>query len=170
MPAVSVHIPQPSHPLVPDFALRVATPADCQPLHSACFPERPIDEFTIEYKHTLDWQEKGRCVMLIGVGDVSASSTTAGILASGQLHFLGDVGEIANVAVTPSARGCGIGTAIIQALIDIAKQTGKTKVEIGVSAGNPRANALYQRLGFLPDRQLYLPSTDTNATMLQLTL
>ena len=50
--------------------------------------------------------------------------------------------------VDPDWRGQGIGSALIDSLIDIARQHGIDAVQIGAAISNPRALELYRRLGF----------------------
>ncbi len=57
-------------------------------------------------------------------------------------------GEIADLIVIPSHRNRGIGQALINGLLDRARNLGMAAVEIGVQADNERARALYERLGF----------------------
>jgi ribosomal protein S18 acetylase RimI-like enzyme len=68
----------------------------------------------------------------------------------------GPRGEISNLIVHPEWRSKGIGTTIIRRLIGAARENELTEVEIGVAESNPRAMALYRRLGFRDDRRLTL--------------
>lgn len=51
-------------------------------------------------------------------------------------------------AVIPNLRGLGVGTALIRAAETVAADSGLTTVEIDVGKDNPRAQALYERLGY----------------------
>ena len=52
--------------------------------------------------------------------------------------------------VVPEARGCGIGRAVLQALVDHARtMDGVDRLELGVEAGNSGARALYAAFGFV---------------------
>ena len=53
---------------------------------------------------------------------------------------------IIDISLAPSARGQGVGGAILQDVLDQARRTGKA-VSIHVETNNP-ARRLYQRLGF----------------------
>jgi ribosomal protein S18 acetylase RimI-like enzyme len=64
--------------------------------------------------------------------------------------------EVASLAVTAGRQGQGIGSAIIEVLLAMARYLGLPGVEIGVAADNERALALYQRLGFVEDRRIGL--------------
>lgn len=52
------------------------------------------------------------------------------------------------VCVGASVRGRGIGTALLTAAVDLARDRAATSVRLSVIDSNPRARALYERLGF----------------------
>ncbi|MDB4909161.1 MAG: ribosomal-protein-alanine acetyltransferase [Gemmatimonadetes bacterium] len=62
-------------------------------------------------------------------------------------HVL-DEGEVANVAVTPEARGRGIGAALLLAALEDARQRGTRAVYLEVRESNAAARSLYERHGF----------------------
>lgn len=57
--------------------------------------------------------------------------------------------DVTNVAVFPYARGKGVGTALVRALLDHAWSKGADVVTLEVRASNIAAQALYERLGFV---------------------
>ena len=57
--------------------------------------------------------------------------------------------EICNLAVGDKWRSLGVGTAMVNHLVEVARQLDFAWVEIGVAKANPRALALYRRLGFV---------------------
>lgn len=61
----------------------------------------------------------------------------------GKLHY------IAHLGVTPEYRGQGIGTQLIAWLLENGRQQKRTTASIDVSVENPKALALYKRLGFV---------------------
>jgi RimJ/RimL family protein N-acetyltransferase len=61
----------------------------------------------------------------------------------------GDMVHIVDQAVVPSMRGRGIGTAVMQALMDEAAQAG-LPVRLKVASSNDPSMRLYLRLGFVP--------------------
>ena len=61
-------------------------------------------------------------------------------------YFAGDY--IDGVAVLPEARGHGIGTRLLDEALAIARESGKRWVRLHVVDTNPRAQALYERLGY----------------------
>jgi ribosomal protein S18 acetylase RimI-like enzyme len=52
------------------------------------------------------------------------------------------------IAVSSAARGLGIGTRLLEATTAIARDEGKAFVRLDVIDTNPRAQALYERLGY----------------------
>jgi ribosomal protein S18 acetylase RimI-like enzyme len=51
--------------------------------------------------------------------------------------------------VHPVLQSCGIGTVLVRAAEDRIRARGLSCAELGVEAGNPRARALYERLGYV---------------------
>lgn len=64
-------------------------------------------------------------------------------------------GGIQNVGVTPSHRGCGLGTALLMAAAAGFQQVGLQRAYLEVTAQNERAVQLYKRLGFRRTKTLY---------------
>lgn len=60
----------------------------------------------------------------------------------------GDMHYLAHLAVLPELRGQGVGHALIDHLIGLARDAGRRRITLDVAASNPRAEALYQRTGF----------------------
>ena len=56
--------------------------------------------------------------------------------------------NVHDVHVAPAARGRGVGTAMMNALEDLAREHGFAKITLEVSATNAGAIALYRRLGY----------------------
>ncbi|QDU28740.1 putative acetyltransferase [Anatilimnocola aggregata] len=56
--------------------------------------------------------------------------------------------NIHDIAVSPAARGHGVGTALLLALEEDAKSLGCCKVTMEVRSDNHRAQAVYQRAGY----------------------
>ncbi|CAQ02888.1 GNAT family N-acetyltransferase [Clavibacter sepedonicus] len=66
-------------------------------------------------------------------------------VGAGQLDLRGDVPELRNLRVDEAERGRGIGTAIMRAA---EERVGSGPLAVGVGLDNPRARALYERLGY----------------------
>jgi ribosomal protein S18 acetylase RimI-like enzyme len=60
----------------------------------------------------------------------------------------GPAGFIHDLVVEPSARGHGIGTALIQAALEWLESRGVPRVLLGTAARNLDAQRLFERLGF----------------------
>lgn len=82
-------------------------------------------------------------------------------LGSGAVQWDGPVGaqaraahpqavEINHLHVHEQARGRGVGTALIVAAERLIAADGRELVAVGVAEDNPRARALYERLGYEP--------------------
>ncbi|MFD7730966.1 GNAT family N-acetyltransferase [Kitasatospora phosalacinea] len=59
-------------------------------------------------------------------------------------------GTLWQLGVHPALRSCGIGTLLIHAAEHRITARGLTTAELGVEQSNPRARALYERLGYRP--------------------
>jgi GNAT superfamily N-acetyltransferase len=57
---------------------------------------------------------------------------------------------IADLVVAETARGGGLGRALIAAAEDFARGQGATRINIGAVAGNAGAQRLYESLGYAP--------------------
>lgn len=54
------------------------------------------------------------------------------------------------IAVHPDARGCGIGTRLLETIFDFAREHNYARIRLEVVDTNPRACQLYERIGFRP--------------------
>lgn len=87
---------------------------------------------------------------------VDADGTLLGTVtwcpAGSSFRELGRVGEgeFRTLAVTPSARGRGVGEALVRHCLALAEQAGDTSVVISTSTWMHAAHRLYRRLGFVP--------------------
>lgn len=61
------------------------------------------------------------------------------------------------IAVEASARGTGVGTLLFQSLFDLAKERGFSSIALDVIDENPKAKALYLRLGFEKKQHTRIP-------------
>lgn len=60
-----------------------------------------------------------------------------------------DTLQMDGICVDSTARGMGVGTALLDAVFDCARQHNLAKVTLDVIDTNPRAKALYERKGFV---------------------
>jgi len=77
-----------------------------------------------------------------------------------------NAGFISQIGVKDEFRGHGIGTLLIQHLVERTQAMGLQKCELDVAVSNPRAQGLYERLGFKvvkenpwphPDSKIHVP-------------
>lgn len=59
-------------------------------------------------------------------------------------------GTLWQLAVLPALQSCGLGTLLIRAAEQRIKNRGLSRAELAVEENNPRARALYERLGYTP--------------------
>ncbi len=85
-------------------------------------------------------QQEGRSTLLVA-WDGGAR------VGSAELRW-GENPELANLAVEASGRGRGVGTALVAAAETAAADAGAASLSMGVGLDNPRARALYERLGY----------------------
>ncbi|HAW25000.1 MAG: GNAT family N-acetyltransferase [Gammaproteobacteria bacterium] len=74
------------------------------------------------------------------------------------------VAYLGTLAVAPEAQGRGVAIAMMQDAISRLWQAGITRIELTVEADNPRAIALYERLGFVHEgtqRAAYKRASDS---------
>lgn len=89
-----------------------------------------------------------------GLTDFLVAELGGGIVGSGELTTT-DPAELKSLSVDASARGQGVGSAIIAAAEKVVEEradlaTGRARhLVVGVGVDNPRAAALYERLGFV---------------------
>jgi diamine N-acetyltransferase len=68
------------------------------------------------------------------------------VLASISRH---PTAELSKLYVQPGHHGSGISTALVAAAVDAARLAGKAAVWLGVNEENARANAFYEKSGFV---------------------
>lgn len=74
-----------------------------------------------------------------------------GVLVTGAGHA---VPELKNLNVRAAHRSRGVGSALIRAAEQLCREQGADRMQVGVSLDNPRARALYERLGYLGTGEL----------------
>jgi len=104
----------------------------------------PVDYIYDRVRRNEQHRQKQKGLALV------ATNRHAQVIGYGQLQHIVYTAEISDLIVLPAYRSRGIGTAIIRELV---QQTPIRYVEIGVALANPRALALYQQLGFMPQTE-----------------
>ncbi len=126
----------------PTIRLRSVRLTDAEPLHAACWPSRAFDAV---YRLILRAQHNAEAGRGLGLVALDAGDSPVGF---GQFALWPTCAEISDLVVSEPQRGRGLGTALIQRLIQEAQQRHATVFEIGAALSNPRAISLYRRLGF----------------------
>lgn len=68
---------------------------------------------------------------------------------------------IAHLGVTPDLQSRGVGRKLVEFLLNEGRKLGRRKASLDVSCENPRAQALYERMGFVVTEEI--PSNLQNA-------
>ena len=135
----------------PSLAIRPVEPTDLDALLTGCWADRSYDVGRWLVSRVLRNQQAER-----GTGAV-LTDVAGAIIGFGQLTIWPRCGEISDLFVRAEYRSQGYGTALIQYMVQAARQMkGVTCVEIGAAESNPRALALYRRLGFVDERVIYM--------------
>jgi len=132
------------HPPDPHIQVRPVTEDDLPHLRQHLWRERAATLTDLILKHILQRIASGR-----GLGLVAQAATPERqIIAYGQIMDWQRCAEISDLLVEAAYRGQGIGTALIQHLVQTARRNRRECVEIGVAVENVRALKLYERMGF----------------------
>lgn len=102
--------------------------------------------------YVTDWMRGGDAGVIAEVADVTAGAAWWRHFTSddpGYGFVADDVPEV-GMAVLAPYRGRGIGAALLDALIELARATGIRALSLSVEEGNGVARALYERRGFEP--------------------
>jgi [ribosomal protein S18]-alanine N-acetyltransferase len=99
------------------------------------------DALTLSNTHALVVDDKG-----VAIGDRPLPQAAAGFVLT---RHAADEEELLLIAVSPSCRRRGLGSALIKLLIEEARKRGTAYIFLEMRRGNP-AMHLYQRLGFEP--------------------
>ena len=114
---------------------------DTPALQTACWPALSDKLARERVVRALALTRRGRAWPLVGL----YAGVVVGFV---QLVRWRDGVEIGDLVVGPRWRTRGVGTAIITRLVDLARERGFARLEVGVAQANTRAQALYRRLGF----------------------
>ncbi len=142
--------------MIINYHLRPATPVDAPALQESCWPDRSVDAVRELLKRAegIARRRRGLGIVAETIGDSNGSGKR--LLAYGQLTLWPRTSEISDLIVMEAMRGNGIGSTIIAYFIKQARDWSQSSVEIGAALSNPRALALYRRLGFKDDRTITL--------------
>jgi ribosomal-protein-alanine N-acetyltransferase len=99
-------------------------------LHQSSFPDA--------------WSKTAICELLAGPGVFAWFTSNGFVLA----RVAGTEAEILTLAVTPAARGQGLGRALLKSAANHAANLGAIRIFLEVGTDNPAALTLYAGLGF----------------------
>lgn len=132
-----------------EFEVRLASPRDAGQLQQNCWMNWPLEVVSEALERVELLAQQGR-----GLAVVACQKER--ILGYGQMTIWPRAAEISDLIVAPPYRDNGIGTAIVGYLVNKVRAWRLPRVEIGAALSNPRALALYRRLGFKDDRSVEL--------------
>jgi [ribosomal protein S18]-alanine N-acetyltransferase len=129
--------------LEPRFSIRPATPSDIPAiLHLERETETAAHWPEDQYRRALTAEGPERLTLLIG-----NDPQLTGFLVA---RVSGPEWELENIVIATNAQRCGLGTRLIQRLIEIAHQRAAVAIFLEVRCSNHGAQALYSTLGFKP--------------------
>jgi GNAT superfamily N-acetyltransferase len=133
--------PLAAQPPDPAIHVRAVTLRDIDMLLQRCWPrgQRPAVHRLITRAGRMAEQGFGRGLVAVD---------EQGPYAYSQMTCWPRCCELSDLIVSEPLRHRGVGTALIQHLVHSALALGRDCVEIGAAVDNPRAAALYHRLGF----------------------
>ncbi|MEO0564936.1 MAG: GNAT family N-acetyltransferase [Chloroflexota bacterium] len=143
-------LPLALHPPDPAIAIRPAKLDDLEALMDCCWTDRRRDVGLWLLERAIRNRRDGR-----GAGVVVLGSAAQPI-GYGQLTLWPRCAEISDLVIAPPYRDQGYGTALVQHLMAEAVRLKASCVEIGAAVSNPRATALYHRLGFVDNRTIQM--------------
>jgi ribosomal protein S18 acetylase RimI-like enzyme len=136
--------------------------SDAFSLHKMCWPDRPLQNVGKLLDRT---QKLAFCRR--GLGVVAIRDNV--LCGFGMLTLWPRAAEISDLIVNPGYRDQGIGSMIIAHLTEAARNLHTQMIEIGVALSNPRALALYRRLGFTDHHVVEVDLGNGPETVLYLT-
>lgn len=147
----------------PEIYIRPVSLHDAAALRADCWSHRSQTGVSERLKRIVDLMGQKR-----GLGVVVEEDEQ--ILAYGQIVQWRMNAEISDLLVSEKRRSKGIGTTLIQFLIRAMHNQSLHSVEIGAASSNPRALALYRRLGFVDSHKRILNVGSGNEEIIYLRL
>ena len=129
------------------FTLRPLEQGDLSPAVTACPPQRaPVNLTPEEAIHIWRGRNAAGVRTVVAISDDDRVIGTASLILEHKfLHRGGTIGHIEDVSVHPNTQGQGVGSAVVRALVDLARQSGCYKV---ILSCNDQNLAFYSKLGF----------------------
>jgi ribosomal protein S18 acetylase RimI-like enzyme len=132
-------------------AVRIAGPADAETVG------RLLHDFNSEYDEPTPGPERlaERIRLLLAGGDTTVLLGGTGPEGVAVLRFRAaiwsDAAEsyLAELYVVPASRGRGLGRALMETAIEVARSRGADHMDLGTSEDDVAARSLYESLGFI---------------------
>lgn len=86
--------------------------------------------------------------LLVAEGAVQGERSE--VLGYAVLYVVADQAELANLAVAPAFRGRGVGRALLESVVAVARELGVRQLFLEVRQSNSVAQRLYRSVGFVP--------------------
>lgn len=137
-------------PFVREDAIGVARFAESLPEHDLLFLSRDIKHARV-IEAWLDAMESGEIESLIAVDGETIVATTA--IVRDPLSWSPHVAEL-RLLVSPTMRGRGLGRALLDATIALARDTGATKLVARMTPDQRAAITLFEEAGFRGEAML----------------
>ena len=132
---------------MPDVAIRVARHEDFEALEA----QLPVATPT-RHREWLSQQDDGSVAYVVAwLGERPVGQGLVhwpGPRNQGIAAVLGECPEIYSLGVLEGFRSRGIGTRIVGALEELARERGSSRTGLAVALGNAPASSLYERLGY----------------------
>lgn len=128
-----------ANPIVEELALVLAPWHKLQLLLDVCYPKQPRDVFIRVVSGTHRRQR------------LWVASNNNSLLGLVMLSPHSKGGHLENLAVAPSARGCGIGQQLVHTLLHAVGQDGPAMVSLTTRIPNFFSSCGFQPCGLLPD-------------------
>ncbi|MBK8249490.1 MAG: ribosomal protein S18-alanine N-acetyltransferase [Gemmatimonadetes bacterium] len=104
--------------------------------------------FSDPWSHQALLEELERSTSHFLVAVVAAELGDERVVGYAIAHAAADEAEVANVAVSPSHRGQGVGAMLVRGVMDLVRGAGAFDCWLEVRASNTAARRLYTQLGF----------------------
>ncbi len=148
-------------PMTIAYRLRQMTAEDIPAVHALERELFPLDAWPASFFHdelaaTTPPEQGGTRAYRVAV---TTGEPTEQVVGYAGLMCVLPLADIQTIAVAESVRRQGIGTALMQWMLDESQQRGATDLLLEVRADNPGAQQLYQQLGFehISTRPHYYP-------------
>jgi len=132
-----------------NITIRPTRPEDFDkvlPLLHQLWPAKPLDLGAARAIFDRGLASENRAYLCAGDGDEIIGFGT--LIIRDCLWLQGDVGYICDLVVDQERRGTGVGTALVEKMIEIARLRGCLRVELDSGFHRTEAHRFYERRGF----------------------